>query len=280
MASALPLPDYAPMLRAYHAGFAAELGAMVGSLPIAPGDRVLDCASGDGAYLPLLRGRVGPSGLVVGLDLSPAYLAAAAESGAGDEVALVAGALERPPFPAGSFDAVWSAQSLFSLPEPAAAIARMAAAARPGGLVAVLEDDTLHQVLLPWPVDLELAVRVAERAALAEQSDHPRKFYVGRQLVALFRAAGLVDIRARTFASDRQAPLDPDTRAFLAEYLKRLGESVRSRLTPERRAEFDRLADPASPDFLLDSPDFAATVVDRVVWGRRPGPESGRPESP
>ncbi len=85
------------------------------------------------------------------------------------------------PFAPASFDVVWCAQSLFSLPEPLAAVTRMAELAKPGGLVAVLEDDTLHQVLLPWPIDVELAVRTAEWAALVDQSAHPRKFYVGRR---------------------------------------------------------------------------------------------------
>ena len=33
---------------------------------------------------------------------------------------------------------------------------------KPGGVVAVLEADTLHHVILPWPIEVELAARAAE----------------------------------------------------------------------------------------------------------------------
>ena len=36
------------------------------------------------------------------------------------------------------------------------------------------------------------------------------------------------------------------------------------------RALFNRLVDPHSPGFLLDDPDFTATCIDQVVWGRKP----------
>ena len=61
------------------AAFAAELQAMVACLPIREGDRVVELACGDGAYSPWLADRVGPSGLVVAVDVSPEYL----KSGAG-----------------------------------------------------------------------------------------------------------------------------------------------------------------------------------------------------
>src|SRR6266536_5522111 len=68
------LPDYAPMLTAYHRTHAAELRAMVGDLPVRAGDCVLDMPCGDGAYTVLLAEKVGSSGSVVGVDLSASYL--------------------------------------------------------------------------------------------------------------------------------------------------------------------------------------------------------------
>ena len=62
------------------------------------------------------------------------------------------------PIPDDSFDLVWCAQSLYSLPDPVDALRRMARAARPGGIVAVFENDEFHHVLLPWPVEVELAL--------------------------------------------------------------------------------------------------------------------------
>ena len=269
MAADPPLPDYEPMLRAFHRGFAAELGAMVDALPIRPGDTVLEVACGDGAYTAMLARRVGPTGLVVALDLSTSYLRVARgeADAAPSATQLVAGAVERLPFGPGRFDLVWCAQSLFSLPEPRAAVARMAAMARPGGTVAVLEDDTLHQVILPWPADLELAVRAAEWGVLARRP-HFRKFYIGRRLLDLFAEVGLVNVTVRTFATDRAAPLDPDTQTYLAEYLAQLRATVADHLDPPMRDRFEHLVDPASPAYLPNAPTLAVTVINRVVRGR------------
>ncbi len=270
------LPDYEPLLESYHKAFAPELEAMVNTLSVAKGDLVLEMACGDGAYTPWLLAKVGDKGGVVGLDISPDYLALAksraSRSGERSEIRFVAASIGHLPFVEESFDAVWCAQSLFSLPEPVEAVARMARMVRPGGLVAVLEDDTLHQVLLPWPIEVELAVRRAEWEALRDDSDHPRKYYVGRRLVGVFREAGLVDLRVDAFASTRVAPLDDVARIFASEYLRKLRERVSPRLGPEVSEAFDKLADPGSPDFLPDQPDLCLTVVDHLIQGRVPAP--------
>ncbi len=293
MAQDLELPDYAPLLAAYHAAFAVELEGMVRSLPIPEGAQVLEMACGDGAYTPWLARKVGPAGSVVGLDLSPAYLALADRAPRSDGTAesrYVAASIDRLPFADATFDAVWCAQSLFSLPEPVDAVRRMAGVVKPGGLVAVLEDDTLHQVLLPWPIELELAVRVAQWDALRAEVPRPGKFYVGRRLITVFREAGLVGLRIRTFATDRVAPLAPAGREFLAIYLDTLRDQVSSRLDRPMQALLDDLATPGRPAYLLDQTDFAATLIDHVVHGTRPADRSSsigssparsnRPESP
>lgn len=146
--------------------------------------------------------------------------------------------------------------------------------ARPGGLVAVLEDDTLHQILLPWPIEVELAVRRAEWEALRDDSDHPRKYYVGRRLVGVFREAGLVDLRVDAFASTRVAPLDEHARSFASESLRKLRERVSPRLEPGVSQAFDKLANPGSPDFLPDQPDLCLTVVDHLIQGQVPFPSA------
>jgi len=268
------LPDYEPMLESFHTAFADELEAMVGTLPIREGERVLELACGDGAYTPWLASRVGDSGSVVGLDISTDYLELAQRRtrrvATTARSRFVAASFDRLPFPDGFFDAAWSAQSLFSLPEPVDAVRRMARTVKPGGLVAVLENDTLHQVLLPWPIELELAVRTAEWQAFRDETRHPRKFYIGRQLVGVFREAGLVERTVRSFASSRVAPFEAPVHTFLAEYLRDLRERVEPRLDSRILPTFDRWTDPNSPESLLERPDMAITVIDHVVQGRVP----------
>lgn len=274
MASESDVPAYEPMLAAYHRAYASELRAMVQSLPLTEGQAVLDMACGDGVYSPWLAERVGPRGRVVAADVMPEYLDLARQEAAKSPlrgiIEFAAAPLERLPFEDGTFDAVWCAQSLYSLPDPVDSLRHMLRVTKPGGVVAVLEGDTLHHVILPWPIEVELAVRAAELKALAESSDRPRKFYVGRRLRGVFRQAGLEEIETRTWASDRAAPLGGDERAYFEEYLKGLVERIAPHLDGKTRERFDRMTDPGSDEFLLDEPDLTATLIDQVVWGRKP----------
>lgn len=264
------LPGYATMLSSYHRAFGRELRGMIETLPIRPDDRVLDLACGDGAYLGWLDERVGPRGLVVGLDFSVAFLDLARRQVGGPCVTLLEADAHRLPFQEGAFDLIWCAQSLYSLLDPVEALRAMRQSVRPGGVVAVLENDSLHHVLLPWPVEVELAVREAELAAFMAESRRPRKFYVARQLVNAFRQAGLGSCQARTWTTNRQAPLDPESRTFLSEYLRNLRDRAAPRLRSELADRFARLVDPGSEEYLLNDPDLYVTTLDHLVVGRRP----------
>ena len=269
MAATERLPDYAPLLSDYHLAYARELRAMLDVLPLGEGDTVLEVACGDGFYARRLAERVGPTGRVVAVDVLHAYLKQARCSD-GSPFELVAASLGNLPFDDDTFDLVWCAQSLFSLPDPLEAVSQMARVARPGGVVAVLENDTLHHILLPWPIEVELAARSAEMIGLIEDSDRPRKFYVGRQLCELFRQAGLDHSRKRTWATNRHAPLEPEERGFLEKYIAYLRERALPHLDPAMREWFDRLTDPRSGVFILDGPDLTVTCLDHVVCGVKP----------
>ncbi len=271
MSSAEELPDYAPMLSAYHDAHATELRAMVASLPIQEGDRVLEIACGDGFYARWIAERVGATGGVVGVDILPAYLEVARREASTSRIRYIAADIARLPFPDETFDLAWCAQSLYSLPDPVDALRRMARVVRAGGEVAVLENDSFHHVLLPWPVEVELAIRRAELLSFVEESDKPQKYYVGRELCQVFRAAGLRECRRRTWVTDRQAPLERQERTYLEEYLGDLRERARLHLEPTMRAKFERLLAPDSEDYLLDRPDLSVTYVDHVVRGVKPG---------
>src|SRR5258708_4153842 len=116
-AVAAKLPDYAPLLMAFHEEFAGELQAILSKLPLATGQHVLDVACGDGGYVGWLATGVGPEGIVTAVDASPAWLAVArktlGQENAG-QVKLCQADARQLPFPAGSFDFVWCAQSLYS----------------------------------------------------------------------------------------------------------------------------------------------------------------------
>jgi ubiquinone/menaquinone biosynthesis C-methylase UbiE len=268
------LPDYAQQLTAFHVAFEAELRAAIGALPISPSMKVLDVGCGDGFYTGLLAERLVRPGRVIGLDVDPNFLAVAREQMAAKDVRcqveFIEAKLNSLPAECLDCDLVWCAQSLYSLPEPVSALRQMAAAVRPGGVVAVLENDTLHQLLLPWPIHLEIAVRAAELKAFSEESRKPSKFYVGRRLPAVFAQAGLEPLGFQTQCIDRQAPLSRHLEGFLESYLQRMHERVHPHIEPKFADELRELSDPASHKFLPRQEWFTVSCVNVLVWGRRP----------
>ena len=152
----------------------------------------------------------------------------------------------------------------------------MADSVRPGGHVAVLENDEFHHVLLPWPVEIELALKQAELTSYVKTSSRPRKYYVARELCRLFRASGLKRCKAQGIVFTRQAPLDRSARSFFTAYLEDLRLRVAPHLEPSIRAIVDRLSNPRSKQFLLSDPDLTVTCVNQVVIGVKPGSHQAR----
>jgi len=267
------LPVYDGQLSAFHRAFAAELQEILDRLPLQPGMRVLDLACGDGFYTRRIAERLGAGGAITGVDINLAYLSEArveARQMTGcARMGFVASAFDRLPFPDQTFDFVWCAQSLYSLPDPVVAIGHMSRVLRPGGVVAVLENDSLHQVLLPWPVALELPLRAAELRSFEEESRKSSRYYVGRRLPAILATAGLDPERMTTHAFDRQAPLGEAEQELLQSYLDDLSGRVASRLDAASREELERLVDPRSPQHLLGRPHLSMTWLSVLALGRK-----------
>jgi SAM-dependent methyltransferase len=268
------LPDYDDQLSAFHEAFAPELQAIIDALPLRPDMRVLDLACGDGYYTRRIAERLGPRGSITGADVNLTYLSEAtkeaARQGGRAGIDFVAASFDQLPFPDDTFDLVWCAQSLYTLPEPVVVIRHMARVLRPGGLVAVLENDSLHQVFLPWPVHLELPLRSAELRAFSEGSRNASKYYVGRRLPAVLAAAGLSPLGMTTHAFDRQAPLGEAEQKLLQSYLEEVMERVASHLDPALLEELRQLVDPESPAHLLSQPHLTLTWLNVLAFGRKP----------
>ncbi len=273
------MPAYASELDAYHRSRSVELRCIIDALPIGTGDYVLDVACGDGTYAEWLAERVGTQGVVIGLDRSPAYLncAAGKKSGQDDRICYVAGELSQAPLEEQSFDLIWCAQSLISLPQPVEALRQMAKLLRPGGTVAILENDSLHQLMLPWPARLELEIRKAELDAYEIRGVKAEKRYLGRKIRSLFQRAGLAPGRRTTYSTDRCAPLRSAEEEFLTRHLARLSELVAPYLDRRSLAEFNRLTQPNSPDFLLRQPTFEMAWLDIVCLGHKHNASVPRP---
>jgi ubiquinone/menaquinone biosynthesis C-methylase UbiE len=262
------LPDYSAELDAFHRAHRPELRQIIADLKLPLHSRVLDVACGDGAYSRLLAERLESQGIVIGADLSAAYLKVAQKNSGAESEFLVAG-IESLPFAARSFDVAWCAQSLVSLPKPLAVLREMLRVLRPGGLAVVLENDSLHELILPWPEELELAIRAAEWRAYRATKKSPQKRYLGRRLSSLMRRAGMISIERKTYATDRVAPFSQSERMFLDHHLQTLRITVWPYLAKKYQCKFDRLVQRDSARYLLAQPDAEMTWLDVVCSGRK-----------
>ncbi|MFF3205514.1 class I SAM-dependent methyltransferase [Streptomyces sp. NPDC002962] len=111
--------------------------AAVGRLGLRAGDRVLDAGCGTGRALTPLRAAVGPSGVVVGADLTPAMLVAAVRAGRDRAGRLMLADVTALPFRSASLDAVFAAGLIAHLPRPEENLRELARVVRPGGTLAL-----------------------------------------------------------------------------------------------------------------------------------------------
>ncbi len=186
--------------------------AMVAAVDAAPGERVLDVATGTGLVARELVRRYGCS--VVGLDQSPEMLGAARARLAREEalaarVTLVEGEAERLPFADGEFDHLTFTYLLRYVEDPAATLAELARVVRPGGRIATLEFGVPPNPLwrASWRLYTHVGLPALGRLASREWAQTGRFLahsipelyarYPLEEIVALWRAAGIEAVYAR-----------------------------------------------------------------------------------
>ncbi len=115
--------------------------AMVGRIAPAPGQAVLDVASGTAGVALQIAARTGAS--VVGVDLTEQMLRQGqrnvADAGLSDRIRLTAGRAEQLPFADATFDALTFTYLLRYVLDPQATLSELARVVKPGGQVASLE---------------------------------------------------------------------------------------------------------------------------------------------
>ncbi|GAC1539949.1 MAG: hypothetical protein NVS2B7_11910 [Herpetosiphon sp.] len=153
------------------------------------------------------------------------------------------------------------------MPDPIQAIHEFYRVVRPHGMVVILENDTLHHMLLPLPADLELALRHSQLAAFEDQASPSGKYYVGRQIGALLNTVGFKHTNIRTYTVDHEAPLSRDERLYIAAYLDDIVQRAQPYLSDAALAACRILLNPKSPNYLLDQPSFFASHLEVVAQG-------------
>ena len=171
------------------------------------GLRLLDVGCGPGTLTVDLAARVGPTGRVVGVDVSEEVIteaaAHAARAGAAN-VTFRVGDFRALGLPDGSFDVVHAHQVLQHLRDPVGALAAMGRLARPGGIVAARDGDYLSFVWTPADPRLdrwrEIYMAVSEHIGVAADA--------GRWLLRWARDAGFTDVTYTTSTWTFATPAD------------------------------------------------------------------------
>jgi ubiquinone/menaquinone biosynthesis C-methylase UbiE len=260
------LPKYAARLDALHQALADDFRSIVNHLPLHNQQTVVDVGCGDGFFTSLLAEN---QARVVGLDNSDAYLRQArANFGNRRNLEFLKGDVRRLPFDDASVDIVWSAHSMHSYPDVPHCLAEFRRVLRPGGLLAVLDSDNVHSVMLSWPPDLELTVRQAEHQNIGDEDSYIGTYFP-RFAVRLLGDAGFEIPTQQYFLINRFAPAGQDLQLFVQLYLENLFERTHDRLSEKMRSRLALLADPSSDKFLPNQKSFhfgslQILTVDRV----------------
>jgi ubiquinone/menaquinone biosynthesis C-methylase UbiE len=229
-------------------------------LEIGSGQRVLDIGCGSGVIARDVARRVQPNGRVVGIDSSPALIAAARElttaTDGATSITFREGDCRALPLADDSFDVVIAATVLTHVPDGHRAILEMARVVRPGGRVGVFDFDG-DGLLVAHP-DRDMTRRI-----VAAFSDHSAvNGWLVRELPGLFKGAGLKDIRVRGFM-----PLEQHEGSFYA----RMGERAAAvalevgAITPEQHEKWmEALRD------RVHSGEFLGGRLHLFCWGRKP----------
>lgn len=233
---------------------------------LTPGLTVLDVGCGPGTLTAEMAHRVDP-GHVVGMDVNPEMIAAA-------EVAHPPIAVPNLVFYRGDiresgwdqeFDLANAARVLQWIPTPEVALAAMARALEPGGLVVVLDYDHTRA---EWS-DAPPAWRRFYEAFLAWRAAGGLDNALAERLPALLGAAGLEGVTAHPRVETARAG-EPDfyrvagTWRLVAESRGRQMVAAHALREAERQAAVDAFTD------WMQRPDAVQTIHEAAVLGRRP----------
>jgi SAM-dependent methyltransferase len=167
-------------------GLSLGCGDPVSIASLRPGETVLDLGSGGGIDCFLAARQVGPSGRVIGLDMTPAMLERANANKAqleAENVEFRQGQIEAMPIDSASVDVIMSNCVINLSPDKAAVFAEAFRVLKPGGRISISDIVTEGHFTAEQRADLERWAECATGALDAQD------------YLALILAAGFVDVQ-------------------------------------------------------------------------------------
>jgi ubiquinone/menaquinone biosynthesis C-methylase UbiE len=247
----------------------ATLKTAIESLELPKGSKGLDVGCGAGLQCVWLAEEIGADGHVTGLDVSTEFLEYggkfANDAGLAERISFKEGSAEAIPFEDDSFDWVWSVDCVGYGPwEPMPLLKELKRVTKPGGTLVILAWSS-ERLLPGYPLlEAKLSATTPGLAPFSKDMDPAR--HLPRTL-GLLRKLGLEAPRAKVFSGSAHAPLSDELYAALGELIEMRWPGAAEELSEDDRAEFKRLCEPDSPDFILDHPDYYAFFTYSMFYG-------------
>lgn len=277
-----PRRDYTEKLRLFNAFARPELREAIEALSLPPEPRVLDAGCGTGEAVGWWDESLQGRGMLVGMDLATAH-ARAARGSAPTSASIVQGDMLDAPFTDGTFDLVWTVNTLNHLHDPVAGVRMLAGLLRPGGRIAIGQSSLVPDMYFAWDARLEARVNEAVRTYYRDRYGRSeREFTTVRSIVGWLQRTGLQDVSVHTRMIERAQPLAEADERYLLECIFRgtWGERLRNYMSPADFAELARLCDPHDTRYALRRPDFhflqSLTIAIATADQPRPAPSGKR----
>lgn len=209
-------------LERHHLSKAYEREQMIRNLGVEQGSFVIDAGCGPGLWTQLLVEAIGPTGRVLGVDISCAALITAQERAAKahyrQQVQYKLAPLEQLPLSKGEADLIFCANVCQYFPTPVATFAAIGPYLKPNGRLAVKDMDLATMRFSH--IDPDLQARVFEARALWEQERMAWGYafedsWSGSKLAGHLRTAGYKNVQEKLYRIKRSFPLSENCRFYL-----------------------------------------------------------------
>ncbi|MEZ3179586.1 methyltransferase domain-containing protein [Streptomyces pimonensis] len=269
-------------LRTNRAFMAPVVERAVGLLGLKGRHRILDVGTGAGGGLVALARAAGEQARVLGVDRNESALALALrhaqeENVLGQVRTETADLLQVAARASGEdrFDAIWASDVIWpgNVEDPAAAVARLAGALSPDGVLALFTSNYYSSTFLPGHTRLERQLLTASELDWGIPADGPEHY---ARHVHWMTAAGLHDVRLHVLPRvGFPADADPAVRPYLEKVVwPQLLAGARARgrdagMTKEDIARAEALLTPGRPEYVVDEPGYYLIHPTLLVTGRR-----------